>query len=180
MHNIARGQPIPSICSRERHRSDGEATMLYSGRTDLAVFRGCYEFESSMHRWGGAGRSYPSHSTLRSPPRWWERGSWRVAPIQPQAGIGRGSVWAFFARRKFSPNPVRACPYAHPPDCREAFECGLASATNPTDFKGRVLDSMASGQRNWPSYPRRSQTRKSPDGRASMGATPFTNSESGQ
>ena len=59
-----------------------------------------------MRRWGCAGRTYPSHSTSRSPAMWWERGARReqVAPIRPEAGIGRVLVWACFVRRKFSPH----------------------------------------------------------------------------
>ncbi len=92
----------------ESRRSDGTATTLRSFRADFAVFRGWHAFETSMRRWGCAGRSYPSHSTSRSPPTWWERGTWRereqVAPIQPQAGIGRVLVWACFVPSEFSPH----------------------------------------------------------------------------
>jgi hypothetical protein len=112
----AASQSRPSACETpsdrslqgERRRSDGKATTLRSSRSDLAVFRSFHAFGTSMRLWGCAGRSYPSHSTTRSPAMWWERGSWReqVAPIQPQAGTGRGSVWACFVRRKLSPNPA--------------------------------------------------------------------------
>ena len=90
----------------ERRRSDGTATTLRSCRADLAAFRGCHAFGTSMRRRGCAGRSYPSTSTSRRPPTWWERGERReqVAPIQPKAGIGRVLVWACFVRRKLSPN----------------------------------------------------------------------------
>ena len=58
-----------------------------------------------MRLWGCAGRSCPSHSISRSPAIWWERGARceRVAPIRPEAGIGRVFVWACCVRRKFSP-----------------------------------------------------------------------------
>ncbi len=59
----------------ERRRSDGKATTLRSSRADLAAFRGCHAFETSMRRWGCAGRTYPSHSTSRSQAMWSERGS---------------------------------------------------------------------------------------------------------
>ena len=73
----------------ERRRSDGKATTLRSSRADLAAFRACHAFGTSMRRWVCAGRSYPSHSTSRSPPTWWERGARReqVSPIQLQAGV---------------------------------------------------------------------------------------------
>ena len=92
----------------ESSRSDGKSTMLLSSRADLAVFRACHAFGTSSRRWGCAGRSYPSHSTSRSPAMWWERVAWRekVAPIQPQAGIGRVLVCACFGRRKLSPHPA--------------------------------------------------------------------------
>ena len=92
----------------ERRRSDGTATTLRSCRGDLAAFRGFHALGTSMRRWGCAGRSYPSHSTSRSPPTWWERGERReqVAPIQPQAGIGRVLVWACCVRSKLSPHPA--------------------------------------------------------------------------
>ena len=90
----------------ERRRSDGTATTLRSCRGDLAAFRGFHALGTSMRHWGCAGRSYPSHSTSRSPPTSWERGSRReqLAPIQPQACIGRVLVWACCVRRKFSPH----------------------------------------------------------------------------
>ena len=92
----------------ESSRSDGKSTMLVSSRADLAVFRACHAFGTSSRRWGCAGRSYPSQSTSRSPAMWWERVAWRekVAPIQPQAGIGRVLVCACFGRRKLSPHPA--------------------------------------------------------------------------
>jgi hypothetical protein len=88
----------------ESRRSDGKATTLRSSRVYLAVFRGCHAFGTSMRRWGCAGRSYPSHSTSRSPAIWWERGARReqVAPIGPEAGIGRVLVWACCVRRTLS------------------------------------------------------------------------------
>ena len=52
----------------ESRRSDGKATTLRSCRADLAVFRAWHAFVTSVRRWGCAGRSYPSHSTSRSPP----------------------------------------------------------------------------------------------------------------
>jgi hypothetical protein len=90
----------------ERRRSDGTATTLRSCRANLAAFRGCHAFGTSMRRRGCAGRSYPSTSTSRSEAMWWGRGSRREqpAPIQPQAGIGRVLVRACFVRRKFSPH----------------------------------------------------------------------------
>ena len=90
----------------ERRRSDGTATTLRSSRADLAVFRACHALGTSSRRWSCGGRSYPSHSTSRSPPTWRERGAWReqVAPIRPQAGVGRVLVWACFGRRKLSPH----------------------------------------------------------------------------
>jgi hypothetical protein len=51
----------------DRRRSEGTATMLRSSRADLAAFRACRALETSMRLWGFAGRSYPSHSTSRSP-----------------------------------------------------------------------------------------------------------------
>jgi hypothetical protein len=89
----------------ESRRSDGTATTLRSSRADLAVFRACHALGTSSRRWSCGGRSYPSHSTSRSPPTWRERGAWReqVAPIRPQAGVGRVLVWACFGRRKLSP-----------------------------------------------------------------------------
>jgi hypothetical protein len=50
----------------ESRRSDGTATTLRSSRADLAVFRGCHAFVTSVRRWGCAGRSYPSHATRTS------------------------------------------------------------------------------------------------------------------
>ena len=95
-----------SLRGERRRRSDGTATTLRSCRGDLAAFRGSYALGTFMRRWGCAGRSYPSHSTSRSPPTSWERGSRReqLAPIQPQACIGRVLVWACCVRRKFSPH----------------------------------------------------------------------------
>ena len=103
----ARESPSDRSLRGERRRSDGTATTLRSCRADLAAFRGWHALGTSMRRWGCAGRSYPSHSTSRSPPTSWERGSRReqLAPIQPQACIGRRVlVWACCVRRKFSPH----------------------------------------------------------------------------
>jgi hypothetical protein len=99
---------IGSHAASQARRSDGKATTPHSSRADLAVFRSFRAVGTSMHRWGCAGRSYPSHLTSRSTPTWWERGAWReqVAPIQPQAGIGRVLVWACCVRSKFSPHPA--------------------------------------------------------------------------
>ena len=58
---------VTGRCEASR-RSDGKATTLRSSRADLAVFRACHAFGTSLRRWGCAGRSYPSHSTSRSPP----------------------------------------------------------------------------------------------------------------
>jgi hypothetical protein len=65
-----------------------------------------HSLSGPLTRWGCAGRSYPSHSTSRSPPPWWERGSQREqdALIRSGAGIGRVLVWACFVRRTFSPH----------------------------------------------------------------------------
>ena len=41
----------------ESRRSDGKATTLFSSRAELAVFRACHALETSMRRWGCAGRS---------------------------------------------------------------------------------------------------------------------------
>jgi hypothetical protein len=92
----------------ESRRSDGKAKTLFSSRAELAVFRACHALETSMRRWGCAGRSYPSHSTSRSPPTWWQGCARRekVAPIRPEAGIGRVLVWACCVRSKFSPHPA--------------------------------------------------------------------------
>ncbi len=72
---------------------------------------------------GLCGRSHPSHSISRSPPTWWERGQRReqVAPIQPQAGIGRVLAWACFVRRKFSPHLAYS-------DRKRASGCSLATS----------------------------------------------------
>ena len=90
----------------ESRRSDGTATTLRSFRADLAAFRGFHALGTSMRRWGCAGRSYPSHSSSRSPPTWWEGCARRehVVPIQPQAGTGRVLVWACCVRRTLSPH----------------------------------------------------------------------------
>jgi hypothetical protein len=90
----------------ESRRSDGKATTLRSSRADLAAFRAFHALGTFMRRWGCAGRSYPSHSTSRSPAMWWERGARReqVAPIGPEAGIGRVLVWACCVPSKFSPH----------------------------------------------------------------------------
>ena len=63
----ARETPSYRSLRGESRRSDGKATTLFSPRAYLAVFRGCHALETSMRRWGCAGRSYPSHSTSRSP-----------------------------------------------------------------------------------------------------------------
>ena len=123
----------------ERRRSDGTATMLRSSRADLAAFRGRRALGTSMRHWGCAGRSYPSHSTSRSPPTSWERGSRReqVASMQPQAGIGRGLVWACFVRRNFSPHLAysdrkRASGCSHVTSKHRAASAGLlATAGEP-------------------------------------------------
>ena len=94
---------------------------------------------TSVRLWGCAGRSYPSHSTSRSPPTWWERGAQReqLAPIQPQAGIGRVLVWACFVRRKFSPHLAysdrkRASGCSHATSKHRAASAGLlATAGEP-------------------------------------------------
>jgi hypothetical protein len=57
----------------ESRRSDRKATTLRSSRADLAASRGYHAFGTSVRRWSCAGRSYPSHSTSRSPAMWWER-----------------------------------------------------------------------------------------------------------
>jgi len=123
----------------ERRRSDGTATTLRSCRGDLAAFRGFHALGTSMRHWGCAGRSYPSHSTSRSPPTSWERGSRReqLAPIQPQACIGRVLVWACCVRRKFSPHLAysdrkRASRCSHATSKHRATSAGLlATAGEP-------------------------------------------------
>ena len=102
----ARETPSYRSLRGESRLSDGKATTLCSCRADLAAFRGFHVLGTSMRRWGCAGRSYLSTSTTRSEAMWWGRGSRReqLAPIQPQAGIGRVLVWACFVRRKFSPH----------------------------------------------------------------------------
>ena len=92
-----------------------------------------------MRRRGCAGRSYPSTSTSRSEAMWWGRGSRReqLAPIQPQAGIGRVLVWACFVRRKFSPHLAysdrkRASGCSHATSKHRAASAGLlATAGEP-------------------------------------------------
>ena len=123
----------------ESRRSDGTATTLRSCRADLAVFRGCHALGTSVRRWGCAGRSYPSHSTSRNPPTWWERGARRgqVAPIRPEAGVGRVLVWACFVRRKFWPHLAyldgeRASGCSHATSKHRAASAGLyATAGEP-------------------------------------------------
>jgi hypothetical protein len=123
----------------ERRRSDGKATTLRSSRADLAAFWAYRALGTSLRRWGCAGRSHPSHSTSRSPPTSWERGAWieQVAPIQPQAGIGRALVWACFVRRKFSPHLAysdrkRASGCSHATSKHRAASAGLlATAGEP-------------------------------------------------
>ena len=147
MHRFARGQLDPSAGETpsdrslrgESRRSDGKATTLRSSRADLAVFRACHALETSMRRWGCAGRSYPSHSTSRSPPTSWERGSRReqLAPIRHEAGIGRVLVGACFVRRKFSPHLAysdrkRASGCSHATSKHRAASAGLlATAGEP-------------------------------------------------
>ena len=116
IHSVARGQSTIDLLANPRATGRCEPRVavlterrqLRSSRVDLAVFRGCDAIGASIRLWGCAGRSYLSHSTSRSPAIWWERGAWReqVALIQPQAGIGRILVWAYFVRRKLSPNPA--------------------------------------------------------------------------
>ncbi len=73
--SLAARQPRQSACETPSdrslrgasRRSDGTATTLRSSRADLAVFRGCHAFGTSMRRGGCAGRSYPSHSLEKSP-----------------------------------------------------------------------------------------------------------------
>jgi hypothetical protein len=72
-HRSAGETPSDRSLQGERRRSDGKATTLRSSRADLAVFRSFHAFGTSMRLWGCAGRSYPSHSTTRSPATWWER-----------------------------------------------------------------------------------------------------------
>ena len=127
----------------ERRRSHGKAATLRSSRADPAAFRGYHASGTSMRRWGCAGRSYPSHSTSRSPPTSWERGSRReqLAPIQPQAGIGRVLVWACCVRRKFSPHLAysdrkRASGCSHATSKHRAASAGLlATAGEPASGK---------------------------------------------
>ena len=72
-------------------RRDGTATTLRASRAELAVPQGAaMRVGTSLRRRSCAGRSYPSHSTSRSPLTRWERGARRgqAAPIQPQAGCG--------------------------------------------------------------------------------------------
>ncbi len=123
----------------ESRRSDGTATTLRSSRADLAVFRGFHALGTSMRRGGCAGRSYPSHSTSRSPPTWWERGERReqVASMQPEADIGRVLAWACFVRRKFPPHLAysdrkRASGCSHATSKHRAASAGLlATAGEP-------------------------------------------------
>ena len=92
-----------------------------------------------MRRWGCAGRSYPSHSTSRSPPTWWEGCARReqLAPIQPQAGIGRVLVWACFVRTTLSlqlaySDGKRASGCSHATSKHRAASAGLlATAGEP-------------------------------------------------
>ena len=123
----------------ESRRSDGKATTLCSCRADLAAFRDPYAFGTPMRRGACAGRSYPSHSTSRSESMWWERGARReqVAPIQPEAGIGRVLVWACCVRSKFSPHLAysdgkRASGCSHATSKHRAASAGLfATAGEP-------------------------------------------------
>ena len=92
-----------------------------------------------MRRRGCAGRSYPSTSTSRSEAMWWGRGSRReqLAPIQPQAGIGRVLVWTCCVRRKLSPHLAyldrkRASGCSHATSKHRAASAGLlATAGEP-------------------------------------------------
>jgi hypothetical protein len=135
----ARETPSGRSLRGERRRSDGKATTLRSCRADLAAFRDTYAFGTSVRLWGCAGRSYPSHSTSRSEAMWWGRGSRReqLAPIQPQAGIGRVLVWACFVRSKFSPHLAysdrkRASGGSHATSKHRAASAGLlATAGEP-------------------------------------------------
>jgi hypothetical protein len=70
---------------------------------------------------------------------WMGRGARRepVAPIQPQAGIGRVLVWACFVRKKFSPHLAysdrkRASGCSHATSKHRAASAGLlATAGEP-------------------------------------------------
>ena len=92
-----------------------------------------------MRYWGYAGRSYPSHSISRSEAMWWGRGSRRerLAPIQPEAGIGRVLVWTCCVRRKLSPHLAyldrkRASGCSHATSKHRAASAGLfATAGEP-------------------------------------------------
>ena len=135
----ARETPSDRSLRGESRRSDGKATTLCSCRADLAAFRDPYAFGTPMRRGACAGRSYPSHSTSRSEAMWWGRGSRReqLAPIQPQAGIGRVLVWACFVRRTLSPHLAysdlkRASGCSHATSKHRAASAGLfATAGEP-------------------------------------------------
>jgi len=138
----------------ESRRSDGMANTLRSCRADLAAFRGFHALGTSMRRWGCAGRSYPSHSTSRSPPTSWERGSRReqLAPIQPQAGIGRVLVWACCVRRKFSPHLAysdrkRASGCSHATSKHRAASAGLLATAGESASCTFLMPCMHSSRR---------------------------------
>ena len=59
------------------------------------------------------------------------------------------------------------------------FDSDSARITMITNEDCHGLGSTASGQMGWPNYLRRSLTRKSLDGRASMGEKPRSNSDPG-
>ena len=87
-----------AVLTERRHRCVRAAPIL---------FRGCHAFGTSMRRWGCAGRSYPSHSTSRSPAMWREAhcaSTSRASNLK--AGIGRVLVWACCVCKTFSPNPA--------------------------------------------------------------------------
>ena len=102
-----------------------------------------------MRRWGCADRSYPSHSTSRSPRTWWERVARReqVAPIQSQAGVGRVLVWACFVRRKFLPHLAYS-------DGKRASRCSQValSTAQPLPAHSRRLVSLQAARSLCHSY----------------------------
>ena len=166
MHRFARDQPSPSICSRNHARNperpvaalEARVAVLTerrrrcfhwpASRAGLAVFRACHALETSMRRWGCAGRSYPSHSTSRSPRTWWEGCARReqVAPIRPEAGIGRVLVWACCVRSKLSPHLAysdrkRASRCSHATSKHRAASAGLlATAGEPASDMPCIRD----------------------------------------
>ena len=133
----------------ERRRSDGKATTLRSCRGDLAAFRGFHAFWTSVRRGGCADRSYPTHSTSRRPRTWWERVARReqVAPIRPEAGIGRVLVWAYFVRRKFLPHLAYS-------DGKRASRCSQValSTAQPLPAHSRRLVSLQAARSLCHSY----------------------------